>query len=235
MKRAKRDLSRSGWGTRRATSHLLYKGTLSRAWDHFPDALLTYHSHTPFMDAGDPMPDRVLVDAARNWLTMDGLWFLSVERAFGLEHAMELDKQVWREFSRIEAERIKRHLALPEGGGLDALEQALPARLISLVNEFVIRRPDAGTLEYFLPRCRTQDARERKGFPLFPCREIGMVEYSVFAATIDPRIRTTCIACPPDPEPRNFRCGWRFTLRNLKEVTTHPAESGGTRSPQSPG
>ncbi len=187
------------------------------------------------MVAGNPMQDRGLIDAARNWLTMDGLWFLSVERAFGMEQAMELDKQVWREFSRIEAERIKKRLTLPEGGGLDALEQALPARLISLVNEFVIRRPDAGMLEYFLPRCRTQDARERKGLPLFSCREIGIVEYSIFAATIDPRIRTICIACPPDPEPRNFRCGWRFTLRNLKEVTAHPTESKGTRLPRSPG
>ncbi len=164
------------------------------------------------MTPGDSRMDPARIDAARNWLTMDGLWFRSVEQAFGLRKAMELDRQVWREFSRVEAERIIRRLGLPEGGGLDALAQALPERMISLVNAFVIQRPDESTLKFILTRCRIQGAREQKGLPLFPCREIGMVEYSVFASTIDPSIHTTCIACPPDPGDREFRCGWRFTV-----------------------
>ena len=46
--------------------------------------------------------------------------------------------------------------------------------------------------------CRVQSARKRKGLPDFPCKSVGVVEYGEFAKTIDPRIRTRCIACPPD-------------------------------------
>ncbi|MBK5273963.1 MAG: hypothetical protein JJE30_02775 [Desulfuromonadales bacterium] len=29
---------------------------------------------------------------------------------------------------------------------------------------------------------------------------------------IDPRIRTSCIACPPDVHPEDFWCAWEFEL-----------------------
>jgi hypothetical protein len=160
------------------------------------------------------MPDieARLVDAAKNWLAMDGLWFLAVEEAYGLSAAMEIDRKVWQDFSRIEAGRIKQRLSLPEGGGLEALDVALRHRLHSLLNEFRIERSGNDTLSYYLVSCRTQTARGRKGLPAFPCREVGMVEYEVFAKTIDQRISTECIACPPDEGERDFCCGWRFRI-----------------------
>ena len=160
------------------------------------------------MDPADP----ALIDAAKNWLAMDGLWFRAVEEAFGLEKAMELDRAIWTGFSRIEAERIRKRLSLPENGGLDALDCALRHRLHALLNPSRIERTSADTLCYFMMTCRTQAARERKGLTRFPCREVGLVEYSVFAETIDPRIQTACIACPPDTRERAFSCGWKFTL-----------------------
>jgi hypothetical protein len=157
-------------------------------------------------------PGRELVDAAKNWHAIDGLWFLAVEARFGMEAAIACDKEVWTRFPAIEAGRIKERLALPDNGGLDALEQALSHRLFSLVNEQKIIRVDPGTLEYYMVTCRTQDARDRKGMPKFPCREIGEVEYRSFARAIDPRIRVDCISCPPDPPVPGFCCGWRFFL-----------------------
>lgn len=62
--------------------------------------------------------------------------------------------------------------------------------------------------------CRVQSARERKGMQLFPCKPVGLVEYSGFARAIDPRIETECIACPPDDEMRDFYCGWRFSIKD---------------------
>jgi len=157
--------------------------------------------------------DRDLTDAAKNWLAIDGLWFLAIEERFGLDTAIACDAAVWEQFSRIEAERIRRRIGLPENGGLDALETALNHRLFSYINEYEIRRPSPQVLEYFTKTCRTQDARERKGLPFFPCKQIGMIDYPVFAATIDPAIDTECISCPPDPPAGDFWCGWRFTIR----------------------
>jgi len=153
-----------------------------------------------------------LADAAKNWLAMDGLWFLAVEKAYGLDAAMACDVKVWEEFSVIEARRISVRLNLPEHGGLDALECALRTRLFAHINTCTISRPDPHTLELFMLTCRTQDARERKGLPFFPCKQIGLVDYPRFASTIDPDIRTECISCPPDEREGDFRCGWRFTL-----------------------
>jgi hypothetical protein len=63
-----------------------------------------------------------------------------------------------------------------------------------------------------MDRCRVQYARTQKGLPDFPCKSVGIVEYSEFAKTIDPRIKTTCIACPPDSHPKEFYCSWKFEI-----------------------
>lgn len=153
-----------------------------------------------------------LTDAAKNWLAVDGLWFLEIEKRYGLEIALDCDESVWKEFSRIEAERIMKRLSLPQNGGLTSLEKALDHRLFSLLNTYEIKKPKPEVLELYTYSCRTHAARERKGLPLFPCKTIGQIDYEIFARTIDPKIQVECIACPPDPLVRLYHCGWRFTV-----------------------
>jgi len=155
---------------------------------------------------------QALTDAAKNWVAMDGLWFQAVEQAYGMDAALAMDRMVWEQFAVIEAQRIKKRLALPKKGGLDALEIALNNRLVSLLNELEIIRPEEKTLIITLKTCRVQAARERKGLPLFPCRSIGLVEFPVFARSIDTRIMTTCLSCPPETLPGTPYCSWKFTL-----------------------
>ena len=155
---------------------------------------------------------QALTDAAKNWVAMDGLWFQAVEQAYGMDAALAMDRRVWEQFAVIEAQRIKKRLALPKKGGLDALEIALNNRLVSLLNELEIIRPEEKTLIITLKTCRVQAARERKGLPLFPCRSIGLVEFPVFARSIDTRIMTTCLSCPPETLPGTPYCSWKFTL-----------------------
>ncbi len=154
----------------------------------------------------------MLEDAAKNWLAHDGLWFLAVEEACGMETAIRCDVRAWEQFSAIEAQRIMQRHGLPANGGLDALEAALGYRLYAYLNIQEIRRVDERTLVFRMNDCRVQGARKRKGLPDFPCKPVGLVEYSVFARAIDPRIRTRCVACPPDPHPEEFWCAWEFTI-----------------------
>jgi len=153
-----------------------------------------------------------LIDAAKNWLAIDGLWFLAIEKRYGLDTAIACDAEVWKDFSRIEAERIIKRLNLPEMGGLETLEIAMHHRLFSLLNAYEVKRSDDNVLEWYTVTCRTQTARSRKNLPLFPCKTIGIIDYETFAKRIDPRIHTECISCPPDPPGRKYCCGWRFTL-----------------------
>ena len=155
---------------------------------------------------------QALTDAAKNWLAMDGLWFQAVEQAYGMDAALALDRQVWEQFTVIEARRIMERLALPENGGLDALEIAFKNRLVSFLNKLEILRLDEKTLIVTTKTCRVQAARTRKGMAQFPCRSVGMVEFPLFARTIDARIMTTCLSCPPETLPGTPYCSWKFTL-----------------------
>jgi hypothetical protein len=154
----------------------------------------------------------MLDDFAKNWLAHDGLWFQQVEKNYGLEKAIELDTEAWRIFTRIEAKRIMSRHDIPENSGLKGLKKALSFRLYSRLNIQSITEETESSFIFQMNRCRVQYARTRKGLPDFPCKSVGIVEYSEFARTIDPRIKTTCIACPPDPHPEEFYCGWKFEI-----------------------
>ena len=156
----------------------------------------------------------MMSDFAKNWLAHDGLWFQAVERHYGLEKAIELDTEAWERFTVIEAKRIMKLHGIKENSGLEGLKKALGYRLYAVLNEQEIRKETENSFEFVMIDCRVQSARRRKNMTLFPCKSVGIVEYSGFASTIDPRIKTECIACPPDPQAgEEFYCGWKFTLQ----------------------
>lgn len=155
-----------------------------------------------------------LADASKNWLTHDGIWFRTVEDKYGLDVAMDLDTKAWEKFTVIEAKRIMKRLGLKPGGGIPALVQALKFRLYALINVQEISEMDETHCIFRMNKCRVQDARKRQGLPDFPCKTVGTVEYSGFAKAIDPRIKTKCLVCPPDPHPPEVMCSWEFTLES---------------------
>lgn len=155
---------------------------------------------------------RALEMFAKNWLAHDGCWFLAAEERFSMEDAIELDRRSWKRFAAVEARRIMTTFSIPEAGGLQALEQALGLRLYAVINSQRIEwSADGKHLRFFMDVCRVQETRRRKGLPDFPCKTVGIVEFETFAATVDPRIRTTCLHCPPDVAAGEY-CGWEFTV-----------------------
>jgi hypothetical protein len=153
-----------------------------------------------------------LRDAALNWLAHDGLWFRAAEEAYGQEAAITLDKKAWESFTVIEAKRIMKRLGLEPGGGIPALVRALAFRLYAHINAQEVSEASDRRCIFRMKNCRVQEARKRQGLADFPCREVGLVEYSGFARTVDPRIETRCIYCPPDPHPTDSWCAWEFSL-----------------------
>jgi len=154
----------------------------------------------------------LLTDASKNWLAHDGLWFRAVERKYDIEAAMELDRKAWEKFTVIEAKRIMKRFQIEPGGGIPALVQALKFRLYAYINVQEVLEVSDTRCVFRMNRCRVQEARKRQGLPDFPCKSVGIVEYSGFAKTIDPRIKTTCQICPPDPHPPDVWCSWEFKL-----------------------
>ena len=150
---------------------------------------------------------------SKNWLAMDGVWFQSVERKFGMDEAMYHDCEAWKVYTVTEARRIKAFLGLPERPGLEGLAKALQLRFYAHINkqDFVFGE-DGRTLTYHMVDCFVQTARKRKGMEFHPCKSVGVIEYSGFARTIDDRIACQCISCYPEMTDESCCCAWKFTL-----------------------
>ncbi len=150
---------------------------------------------------------------AKNWLAHDGCWFLSIEEKYGMDAAIDMDREAWRKFTVVEANRLKKFLDLGENSGVPGLGEALLYRLYSTLNEDRVEIIDDNTVRYYVKTCRVQSARRRKNLPDFPCKSVGIVEYGYFAKTIDERFETECISCPPEITDEDYACIWEFRLK----------------------
>lgn len=158
---------------------------------------------------------RALEMFAKNWLAHDGCWFLACEGAVGLQKAIDLDKEAWRQFATVEAHRIMQTFGMPQNGGLKALEQALNLRMYSLINaQHTEWSEDGQCLRFTMDICRVQETRRRKGLPDFPCKPVGEAEFTTFAETVDGRIRTRCLHCPPEALEGKY-CAWEFRMEEI--------------------
>ena len=152
-------------------------------------------------------------DISKNWLAIDGTWFQAVEKKYGMQEAIDLDTASWNIFTVVEANRIKQRFNIPDNGGIPALIKALKFRVYANINKQEVVEISENRCVFRMKECRVQTARKRKSLPDFPCKKVGIPEYSLFAKTIDPRIETRCITCPPDSHPEDYYCAWEFTLK----------------------
>jgi hypothetical protein len=166
----------------------------------------------PLLDLPEDKLDELMEGSAVNWLANDGVWFQAVEFEYGMNEAKRCNDSAWAHFSPFEAWSVKRILGLPEKPGLEGLKKALQFRLYAYVNKQSFDEETENSFVFRMNECRVQVARKRKGLDDYPCKSGGLVEYTGFAEAIDPRIRTECICCPPDPHPEEYYCAWRFSL-----------------------
>jgi len=156
---------------------------------------------------------QVLEQVSISWLANDGIWFQAVEQDCGMNDAKRCNDTCWAIFSPVEAESIRHFLKLDRQPGLEGLKQALGLRLYAVINVQSIVEETEDSFVFQMNECRVQAARKRKGLEDYPCKSAGLVEYAYFARTIDPRIKTECIGCPPDDHPEEWFCAWRFTTK----------------------
>jgi len=166
----------------------------------------------PLLEMPEDKLQELKQGVAVNWLAMDGVWFQAVEFSRGMNDAKRCNDSTWGQFSPYEAWSIKRLLNMPENPGLEGLKKALQYRLYASVNKQSIHEETEKSFVFRMDDCRVQSARKRKGLDDYPCKSGGLVEYTTFAEAIDKRIKTDCIACPPDPHPEEYYCAWRFFI-----------------------
>ena len=106
----------------------------------------------------------------------------------------------------------RRDASRSSSGWTSAPARALALRCQSAANvdEILV---EGDELTYRIVDCRVQNARKRKGMGFHPCRSVGVVEYGVFAESIDDRISCECLSCFPDMTDDSCNCAWKFTLK----------------------
>ena len=154
----------------------------------------------------------LLDSVAINWLANDGVWFQAVEFESGMNDAKRCNDSCWAHFSPFEAWSIKKYLDLPQNPGLEGLKKALGFRLYARINTQSFIDEGSDSFIFQMNECRVQYSRKRKGLDDYPCKSGGLVEYTYFARSIDSRITTECIGCPPDEHPDEWYCAWRFKI-----------------------
>jgi len=142
---------------------------------------------------------------------MDGVWFQTIEKKYGMDEAIYHDEKAWEKFTVIEAKRIKEFLKLDEQPGLEGLAKALSLRFYSNINNDEIKIC-GNTLTYRAIDCRVQTARKRKNMDFHPFKSVGIIEFSEFAKTIDNRISCECLSCYPDINDESCCCSWLFII-----------------------
>jgi hypothetical protein len=166
----------------------------------------------PLLDMDEAALVKLRDRMAKNWLVNDGVWFQAIEQKEGMAEAKRCNDSCWAHFSPFEAYTIKRQLGLPEQPGLEGLKKALGFRVYASINVQSIVAESDTSFVFQMNECRVQQARVRRGLPDYPCKSAGLVEYTYFARSIDSRIQTECIGCPPDDHPEDWFCAWKFSI-----------------------
>jgi len=155
-----------------------------------------------------------LVDYAemmtKNWWNLQNNWMLQVSRRFGSEVAAEFDALVFGRQAEVQARRLKKLFSL--GDDIQSLVRAVNLSTLLSNVEFEYVNIGDKSCRIRVTSCSMQLARREAGLPELPCKVAGMEANSRFALAINPRIKTTCIVCPPDKHPDDIWCEWEFTI-----------------------
>lgn len=148
----------------------------------------------------------------RNLWRVDGLYFLGIEEKFGTEAATEIDAGVWQIMAKIEAKSLRRMFQVSENTDISTIMNLLQKSSWALDQSFKTVETSDNKAVLTIDRCRTQEARLRKGLGEFPCKRVRFGYLKNFAKTLNPNVEVNCIVCPPDKHPPDLWCRWEFKL-----------------------
>lgn len=98
----------------------------------------------------------------RSYFAVDGLWFVMLEEADGLERALEVDEQVWRVMPKIQA-RKARELMRADGNTPGALARCMALKFAAEGHRYDISFKNPGAAEIVISRCPWRDILEDSG------------------------------------------------------------------------
>lgn len=148
----------------------------------------------------------------RNLWRVDGLYFLGIEKEFDTEAATKIDAGVWQIMAKIEAKSLQRMFQVNKNADITTIMSLLQKSSWALDQPFKTIEMSDNKAVLSIDKCRTQEARLKKGLGEFPCRKVRFGYLKNFATTLNPNVEVDCLVCPPDKHPPDLWCRWRFKL-----------------------
>lgn len=142
---------------------------------------------------------------------VDGFYFQGIEKRFGQDSAREIDRESWESIARIEVKDLKK--IFNYDSSVKSFENMLLNTSWALYQEEKKIVEKENELEFYVVRCKVQEARLKKGLGVFPCKEVRYSYLKAFADELDKSIEVDVISCPPDEKKPDYWCGWRFSFK----------------------
>jgi hypothetical protein len=148
----------------------------------------------------------------RNLWTVDGLYFIGIEEAYGTEVATSIDAHVWEVMGKIEARKLKEFLKIT-ADDIPSMMKALQytSWALDLEDKEIVVEENRAIVRNV--HCRVQKTRRDKGLGEFGCKPVRYGFLKAFAKEFNPAIVVKCNVCPPDKHPEDLWCEWEFTLK----------------------
>jgi hypothetical protein len=127
----------------------------------------------------------------RSYKAADGLWFMKVEKKYGFNVALEIDKEVWKVIPKIQARMIKSMLG--KGKGEAAFLESLTAKLSLEGFKFKAERRENG-FRIQISDCPWHNLMVKSGRKKYSGKvgtTICNVEYSAWASEFDENMQFT--------------------------------------------
>jgi len=159
------------------------------------------------------IPREKLVEVcSKSLYTIDGLWFTAIEQKYGLDAALEIDEEVWQRFGAIQARRLLKNFALKEDSPIQTLMNVLQVDPNTVIYKpEIVELTDSKAVLRFTD-CPPQKARIRDGRGEFPCKAVEVAYFTSYTEAVDPKIKLSCLTCPPDVHPPQYWCEWQFEI-----------------------
>ena len=149
---------------------------------------------------------------SRSFYTIDGLWFTLLEKKYGLDVALDIDIEVWQRLGLIHARRLLKTFAIKGDSPIRSLVSMLRIDPILVIYKPEIVMLTDNKAVFRCTDCPPQKARIRDGRGEFPCKPVGIALFTSYAGVVAPKVKLSCLTCPPDAHPPEFWCEWQFEI-----------------------
>ena len=152
----------------------------------------------------------LIEEYAKLYTTLDGLWFVLVEKNFGHDVATTLDVEVWESLAPVESKRITSARKITKGG-IEAIIEAFEFRPTFLTKEYkVIKRQNRAIIQ--VTRCRSLHAMERDKREDTSCIRVLKNVYPKFAKGVDSGVKFRVLKTPPRKDGDDICCEWEIEI-----------------------